>query len=105
MHCTRNMEMLKPATAIVTAIATVMASPAWACPYCESDVGREVAAGIFNDTFALNAVLTLLPITVLMAIVWLIHSGVSWPKGVLRSARSSVSARSTLQRKSGKHPL
>lgn len=95
--------MLKPFTMILTSMATVMASSASACPYCESDVGRDVAAGIFNDTFGLNAALTLLPIAVLMLIVWLIHSGVSWPTGLLPPACSSVSTSNTPQRDSGKH--
>ena len=95
--------MVKPPIVILIAIATVMARPAWACPYCDSDVGREVAAGIFNDTFALNAVLTLLPIAVLLTIVWLIHSGISWPTGALRSAYSCVFAPITPHRNSGKH--
>lgn len=87
----------------VIAIALAAASPVWACPYCDSDVGREVAAGIFNDSFALNAFLTLLPIAVLLMIVWLIHSGVSWPTRGLRSTCSRLSAPITSQRVSGKH--
>lgn len=49
--------------------------PALGCPYCESEVGKEVAAGIFNDDFAVNLVLVLLPIPILFLIVYFIHYG------------------------------
>jgi hypothetical protein len=81
---------MKPFTllgAFIGAFATTVSS-AWACPYCESDVGREVAAGIFNDQFALNSVLTLLPIAILSIIVWFIHFGTPRIMGVLHLGAS-----------------
>ncbi|TWT51555.1 hypothetical protein [Allorhodopirellula solitaria] len=76
------------------------AGSAWACPYCDSDVGREVAAGIFNGEFAFNAVLTLLPIMVLMVIVAAIHFGTPWhecfsPSVRNKSTPSDTTVRST----------
>jgi hypothetical protein len=49
-----------------------------ACPYCDSDIGREVRAGIFNGDFAINAGLTLLPFSFFILIVGLIHFGLPW---------------------------
>lgn len=56
------------------------ASPAWACPYCESDIGKEVAAGIFNEDFAFNALLTLSPVPILLLIVYVMYFGMPFPK-------------------------
>lgn len=50
-----------------------------ACPYCDSEIGQQVSAGIFNAEFGLNALLTLLPMFVLAAIVYFIHFGEVWP--------------------------
>jgi len=50
---------------------------AWACPYCQSDLGREVAARIFNQDFAWNGLLVLSPLFILLGLVLLIHYG--WP--------------------------
>ena len=72
-----EVSMIKPfalRSMLMTAI-TVAASKVHACPYCDSDVGKAVSAGIFNEDFALNTTLTLLPLVVLLTIVWLIHSG------------------------------
>lgn len=52
---------------------------AMACPYCDSEVGRRVSAGIFNSDFWANTFLTLLPIPVMVLIVALIHYGLPWP--------------------------
>lgn len=54
-------------------------SPATACPYCDSEVGRRVSAEIFNSDFWANTFLTLLPIPVMVLIVALIHFGLPWP--------------------------
>jgi hypothetical protein len=65
---------------IVLLVPAPGASAARACPYCESDIGREVAAGIFDGEFALNVVKTLLPFPVLLGLVAVVHFGV-WPAG------------------------
>ena len=49
------------------------ASSALACPFCESETGQQVQAGIFNDQFWMNVLLTLLPFPILLAIVALIY--------------------------------
>jgi hypothetical protein len=49
-----------------------------ACPFCESETGQQVKAGIFNDHFWLNVLLTLLPFPILLAIVALIYFDVPW---------------------------
>lgn len=46
-----------------------------ACPFCDSEIGQRVSAGIFNADFLSNALLTLLPIPVLLMIVGVIHYG------------------------------
>lgn len=61
---------------------TAVASPAAvACPYCDSDIGQQVWAGIFNDDFWLNGLLTTLPIPVMALIVGAIHFGLPWTGG------------------------
>ena len=57
----------------------VCASTASACPFCESETGQQVKAGIFNDHFWSNVLLTVLPFPILLAIVALIYFDVSWP--------------------------
>jgi hypothetical protein len=54
-------------------------APAPACTVCESETGRRVRAGIFNDEFGTNLILTLLPFAILFGIVALIHFGRLWP--------------------------
>jgi hypothetical protein len=56
-------------------------SPVSACPLCESETGQKVRAGIFNDDFGFNLIVTFLPFPVLIAIVVLIHYGIPWGKG------------------------
>lgn len=51
---------------------------ATACPYCETETGQQVQAGIFNDQFWSNVTLTLLPLFVLLGIVALIYFDLSW---------------------------
>ena len=56
--------------------AVGLVRPIIGCPYCDSEVGERVAAGIFNDGFWLNATLTLLPFSVLLLVVAVIRFGV-----------------------------
>jgi len=65
--------------AVVFVAVLVFASAASACPFCESETGQQVKAGIFNDQFWMNVLLTLLPFPILLAIVALIYFDVSWP--------------------------
>jgi hypothetical protein len=51
---------------------------ATACPYCETETGKQVQAGIFNDQFWSNVMLTLLPLFILLGIVALIYFDLSW---------------------------
>jgi hypothetical protein len=51
---------------------------ATACPFCETETGQQVRAGIFNDQFWSNVTLTLLPLFVLFGIVALIYFDLSW---------------------------
>ena len=51
------------------------ASAALACPVCDTDTGQQVRAGIFDEDFARNLLLTLLPFPVLLTIVAAIHFG------------------------------
>ena len=54
------------------------ASSTLACPFCESETGQQVKAGIFNDQFWNNVTLTLLPLFILLGIVALIYFDLSW---------------------------
>ena len=55
-------------------------SSAAACPFCQSETGRQVRAGIFNDHFWGNVLVTLLPFPILLAVVALIYFDVRWPR-------------------------
>lgn len=70
---------MRLASGLVAAMLLIISAPVSACPYCESEFGEEVAAGIFNDDFGINVLLTLLPIPVLLGIVALIHFGTPVP--------------------------
>ena len=59
----------------IPAAVAFAARSATACPYCDSDVGKQVSAGIFNGDFWTNALLTLLPLPLTLLIVALIHFG------------------------------
>jgi len=67
--------------ALPTAVlALVVATPVRACPFCGSEVGRQVAAGIFDDDIWYHAGATALPMAILLAIVAMIHFGVPRPR-------------------------
>jgi hypothetical protein len=59
-------------------VLSVGLQSATACPYCETETGQQVRAGIFNDQFWSNVTLTLLPLFVLLGIVALIYFDLSW---------------------------
>ncbi len=63
------------------ATAVLGASSAWACPLCESETGERVRAGIFDADFGYNLFVTVLPFSMFLAIVVLIHSCWPWAKG------------------------
>ena len=67
--------------------------PASACPYCETETGRRVQSGIFNDQFWSNVALTLLPLFVLLGIVALIHFDLSWLWSKTQGDQSSPAPR------------
>ena len=68
------------AVAMVLVALTAWAPGVCACPYCDSDIGREVAAKIFDGEFAVNAVQILLPFPFLLGLVAAVHLG-RWPEG------------------------
>lgn len=49
---------------------------ALACPFCHTETGEQVRAGIFDQDFGKNLVMTLLPFPIFAGIVLLLHSGV-----------------------------
>jgi hypothetical protein len=61
--------------AVLTVPLWLSATVATACPICHTETGKKVRAGIFNDEFASNAAMTLLPFPVLIAAVAFIHFG------------------------------
>jgi hypothetical protein len=56
-------------------VALIEASSVAACPFCDSETGRQVRAGIFNDHFGYNLFLTVLPFPIFLGIVAAIHFG------------------------------
>lgn len=74
------MRSLSTSTLCAGALFVASASTAKACPYCDSAIGRQVAAGIFDASFFWNAALVGLPIPVLLALVLLIRFGPPLPK-------------------------
>jgi hypothetical protein len=56
-------------------IAALLASPARACPLCDSGTGERVRAGIFGADFGYHLLATLLPFPIFLGIVALIHHG------------------------------
>lgn len=70
---------MKPWSAAASLLAlSVATSSAVACPFCESETGRQVQAGIFDEQFWGNVLLTLLPFPVLLVVVALIYFDLSW---------------------------
>lgn len=76
------MSMRRIAVGAVSLLACfVVAAPATACPFCESETGKQVYAGVFNDQFFGNLLLMLLPFPILLAIVALTYFDVRLPWG------------------------
>ena len=68
--------IVKPSNVIAClVIVLVVSATAAACPVCDTETGKDVRAGIFDEDFGRNAVLTLLPFPVLLAAVAMIHFG------------------------------
>ena len=67
---------MKPSNVITCLVVVLlMSATALSCPVCDTETGKDVRAGIFDEEFGRNAVLTLLPFPVLLAIVAMIHFG------------------------------
>jgi hypothetical protein len=64
--------------ALAVVMTLVAASPASACPVCDSDTGQQVRAGLFGDEFGRNLLATALPFPILLGVVAAIHFG--WPR-------------------------
>ena len=60
----------------IALLVLVLATDALACPFCPTDTGRRIHAGIFDASFARNAVLVLAPFPALLAatagLLWLL---------------------------------
>lgn len=65
---------------MVLVVALARVGSVSACPHCDSEIGRQVRAGIFNEHFWSNLALTLLPVPILVGIVALIHFGIPWTR-------------------------
>lgn len=74
--------------ALLCLASVLWPTAASACPYCQSEIGQEVSAGIFNGDFWRNAVLTLLPVPVLLLIVAAIHFGFPSPRQLVPARMS-----------------
>lgn len=64
-----------PRLMVSVVVPFLLTSPATACPLCESETGRQVREGIFDDDFGNKVVLTLIPFPVLIGVVALIYFG------------------------------
>jgi len=62
-----------------TSLLLFAAAPVGACPVCDSDIGREVRAGIVDGDFARNVLATVLPFAVVLGGVAAFHF--NWPRG------------------------
>lgn len=71
------MQGLSMSTTFAVVLLATWTSNAAACPYCDSAIGRQVAAGIFDASFFWNAALVGMPIPILLALVLLIRFGPS----------------------------
>jgi uncharacterized membrane protein YqaE (UPF0057 family) len=68
---------------LALALVLLGASAAFACPFCASETGAQVRAGIFNSEFILNLALVLLPFPLLLGIVAFIYFGFPWSRETL----------------------
>jgi hypothetical protein len=68
-------QIIKQWMIFTMSLASFLGRPqsAASCPFCESETGRQVRAGVFNDMFVLNVTFIALPLLVLLGIVALIH--------------------------------
>lgn len=68
--------------AIVVAALLALAPAADACLVCNSETGEEVRAGMLDENLARGVLATLLPFTVVVGVVYVMHRG-----GSLRRSR------------------
>lgn len=82
-------------TAVTSGLIVLSAwlQSATACPYCETETGQQVRAGIFNDQFWSNVTVTLLPLFVLLGIVALIYFDLSWLRPKTHGEENSTAPR------------
>ncbi len=66
------------AVPILLAVLLLVAGDATACPVCDTGTGEQVRAGIMDGDLGLNLLATLLPFTVVLAVVAVIHFGPPW---------------------------
>lgn len=63
------------ATAIAVLLMTLIGTEAAACPVCDGETGREVRAGVFDESFGSNLLATLLPFLLVAGVAATIHFG------------------------------
>ena len=63
---------------LAVAATLVAASPAWACPVCNSATGQRVRDRILDNDFGHNLIVTALPFAVFLAVAVVLHFGVPW---------------------------
>ena len=54
---------------------SLTAAPTQACPVCDSETGKHVRRGLFNEDFGKNLLMTVLPFPILLGIVAVIYYG------------------------------
>lgn len=66
---------------LIAIVLLCMGNYASACPFCDQQSGRAVNAGIFDDDFAANLVISMLPFLLLGLAVAIFSSGESKDAG------------------------
>lgn len=68
-----------------------------ACPVCQTENGRQVRAGIFNEDFGSNLLATLLPFPVVLGIAAALHFGFAPKQPAGQASASATSTEGTGQ--------
>lgn len=61
------------AAILILLVAVSSPTAARACPVCDQETGRQVRAGIFDQSFGLNLIATVIPFAIFLGVVAAIH--------------------------------
>lgn len=66
----RRMKVLRSCVALVV---LVRSATAYACPVCDTETGRAIRDGIFDQDFFSNVCMTLAPFPIMLVLVGVMH--------------------------------